>query len=125
MIAAMNLGVAVLAGPPDDARTLSSSQQRTSGRLAVAVERAVVPHRQVVALLAEVGTRRHEQLVMVRPMRLMAVDATLADGRVLPEERPSLLGVAGVADLVDRVGVQQGARGRAMRVVAVDARQLS
>src|SRR5262245_31918368 len=81
--------------------------------------------RQVVALLTKVGTRPYEQLVVVRTMRLVTVDTTLANGRVLPEERPALFGVAGVADVVDGIGLQQRSRRRAVRVVAVDARHLA
>src|SRR5688572_33336258 len=80
--------MAVLARAPDHARTLSSPLQRTGGRLAVPVERAAVPDRQVVTLLAQIGPRPYQQLVMVGAMRLVTVDAALADGRVLPEERP-------------------------------------
>ena len=103
----MDLRVAVLARAPDHAWTLSSPLQRTGSRLPVPVERAVMTYREVVALLAEVGTRPHEQLVMVGTMRLMTVDAALADRRMFPEERPPLFGVAGVADVVDGIGVQQ------------------
>src|SRR5688572_3408640 len=53
MIAAMDLRVAVLAGAPDHAWTLSSPQQRSGSRLPVAVERGVMTDRQVVALLTK------------------------------------------------------------------------
>ena len=117
--------MAVLARAPDHAWTLSSPLQRTGSRLPVPVERAAMTYREVVALLAKVGTRPHEQLVMVGTMRLVTVDATLADRRVFPEERPPLFGVAGVADVVDGIGVQQGTGRRAVRVVAVDAGHLA
>src|SRR5687767_5410478 len=125
MIAAMDLRVAVLAGARDHAWTLSPPQQRTGSRLPFPIERAAMPHRQVVALLTKVGTRPYQQLVMVGTMRLVTVDTTLADGRVFPEERPPLFGVAGVADVVDGIGVQQGTGGRAVRVVTVDAGHLA
>ena len=80
--------MAVLAGAPDHAWTLSSPQQRTGSRLPVAVEDAVMTYRQVVALPTKVGTRPYEQLVMVGTMRLMTVEAAPADRRVFPEERP-------------------------------------
>jgi len=107
MIAAMDLRVAVLTGAADHARTLSSSQQRTGRRLSVPVERAVMADRQVVALLAQVRTRPHEQLVMVGTMRLVTVDAVLADGRMFPEKRPPLLRVTRVAETVDGIRVQE------------------
>ena len=125
MIAAMDLRVAVLAGAPDHAWTLSSSLQRTGGRLPVPVERAVMTDRQVVALLAQVRARPDEQLVMVGTMWLMAVQTAFANWRVFPEKRSPLLGVACVAHVVDGIRVQERARRRAVRVVAVDAGHLA
>src|SRR5512132_1488296 len=81
-------------------------------------------YRQVVSLLTEVGTRPYEQLVVVGAMRLMTVETTLTHGCVFPEERPPLFGVTGVADVVDRIPVQERAGRRAVRVVAVDAGDL-
>ena len=121
----MDLRVAVLAGTTDHAWTLSSPLQRSGSVLPFATEGAVVTHSQVVALLTKIRTRPHEQLVMVGSMRLVTVDATLADRGVLPEERPPLFGMARVADVVDGIGDQQGTARRAMRVVAVDARHLA
>ena len=125
VVAAVDLRVAVLAGASDDAWALASAEQRAGSRLSVAVERAVVAHSEVVALLAEIRPRRDEQLVVVGPMRLMTAEATLTDRRVFPEERPAFFGMAGVADVVDRIGVQEGTRRRAMRVVTVHAGHLS
>src|SRR5688572_11695625 len=125
MIAAMDLRVAVLARARDHAWTLSSPLQRPGSRLPVPVERAAMTDRQVVALLTKIGTRSHEQLVMVGTMRLVTGDATLANGCVFPQERSPLLGVAGVANVVDGIGVQQGSGRRAVRVVAVDAGHLA
>ena len=79
-------------------------------------------YRQVVALLTQVWARPDEQLVMVRTVRLMTVETTLADGRMFPEERPPLFGVARVADFVDGIRVQERAGRRAVRIMAVDAR---
>lgn len=125
MIAAMDLRVAVLTGAPDDARTLSSSQQRTGSRLSVSVERAVMAYRQVVALLTQIRTRPDEELVVVGAMRLMTIETAFPDRRVFPKERSPLFGVARVANVVDGVRVQQSAGRRAVRVMAVDARDLS
>jgi hypothetical protein len=121
----MDLRVAVLTGTPDDARTLSSSQQRTGSRLSVSVECAVMAYRQVVALLTQIGTRPDEELVVVGTMRLMTVETTLADGRVFPEERSPLFGVTRVANLVHGIEVQKSAGRLAVRAVAVDAGHLS
>ena len=82
-------------------------------------------YRQVVALLTQVRTRPDEELVVVGPMRLMTVQTVLTHGRVFPEERPPLFGVTRVAGFVDGVGVQESTCRRAVRVVAVDAGQLS
>ena len=103
----MDLRVAVLAGAPDHAWTLSSPQQRTGSRLPVAVERAVMTHTKVVALLTEVRTRPYEQFVMVGTMRLMTGETALTDRGVFPKERPALFGMAGVADVVHGIGVQE------------------
>src|SRR5262245_8084396 len=107
MIAAMDLRMAVLAGAPDHAWTLSSPLECTGSRLPIPVERAVMTHRQVVTLLTKVRTRAHEQLVVVGTMRLMTVEAALADRRMFPEKRTPLLGVAGVAHVVDGIGVEE------------------
>ena len=82
-------------------------------------------YRQVVALLTQVRTRPDEQLVMVGTMRLMTVETTFANRRVFPEERSPLFSVTRVANLVHGIEVQESAGRRAVRVVAVDAGQLS
>src|SRR6185369_17078710 len=74
-----------------------------------------------VALLAEERYGRLLQLEMVRAVRGMAVQAALTHRRVLPEERTALLGVAGVALLVDRSRLDHLGRRRAVGVVAVCA----
>ncbi len=56
-----------------------------------------------VALVAEKRRRRDEKLLVVRSVRVMAVEAALDDGGVLPEEGSALLGVAGITQLIDGI----------------------
>ena len=63
-----------------------------------------------MALLAQERHRRHEQRVLVRAVRRVAVEAAVAHRRVLEQERSALLGVALVAVLVDGVGLEQRRR---------------
>ena len=74
-----------------------------------------------VALLAEEGPRGHQQLVLVGPVRCVAVGAVLAHRRMLPQERTALLGMAGEAELIDRLGTEHRLARRTMRVVTVVA----
>ena len=106
--------MAVLARTPDHARALPAAEKRTSCRLAVPVEGAVVTDRQVVALLAEIRSRGDQQLVVVGSVRLMTVRAIFANRRVLPQHRPALLGVTRVTDVVDGIGDEERSRRRAM-----------
>src|SRR5690242_10460251 len=99
MVAAMDGRVAVDAGPVEDA----VAGPRLVGQGGAVVEGPRVA-RVRVALLAEVGDRGLLQLLVVRAVRGVAVQAALAHRRVLPEKRPALFGVAGVALLVDRGG---------------------
>src|SRR5512146_1188317 len=54
-----------------------------------------------VALLTEAGRLHLEEALKVRAMGLVTVQAALQDGRMLPEKRPPLGGVAARAILVD------------------------
>src|SRR5690606_38062418 len=94
VVAAVDLAVAVLAGAPDHPRAGRAAMGRGAERLVVAVEARAVPHGDVVALLAEVGPRRDQEVVVVGSVGLVAVEAAFAHRRVLPEERSALLGVA-------------------------------
>src|SRR5581483_354696 len=71
-----------------------------------------------VALLAQARPRELEHLVVVAAVGVVAVQAALRHRGVLPEERPALLGMAGVAGLVDRVLLEERRGDRAVRVVA-------
>ena len=78
-----------------------------------------------VAPLAEERKLRHEHLVVVRAVGVVAVQAVLANRRVLPEKRPALLRVAGQALLVDPLGRDHLRFRRVVRVMAIRARHLS
>ena len=84
-----------------------------------------MPCRDVVALLAEERTRRLQQLVVVRAMRMMAIHAVLAYGGVLPDERAAFFGVTLITGVIDRIGFQQRLGGRTVRIVAIDAGNFS
>ena len=64
-----------------------------------------------VALLAQHGARRRQERLKIRSVRIVAVQAILADRCMLEEEWSALFGVAAVTNLVDAVGLEQR-RGR-------------
>ena len=106
---------------------------RSSGALPVGMFCAVVSAagmREVrvvdrrVTLLAQERQRRDEQLLVIRAVRLVAVQAALAHRRVLPQERAALLRVTAGAELIHVVAAQQRIGRRAVRVVTVDAGDL-
>ncbi len=74
-----------------------------------------------VALVAEKRRRRDEKLLVVRPVRAMAIETALDHRGVLPEEGSALLGVALVTQLIAGIAAQQRIRGRPVRLVAVAA----
>ena len=74
-----------------------------------------------MTLLAQQRTRGDQELLVVRAVRRVAVDATVAHRRMLEQERPALLRVAGVADLVHAVGLEQRLGRAAVRIVTIDA----
>ena len=65
---------------------------------------------------------QHE--LIVRAVRVVAVQAVFADRRMLEQERSALLGMAFVASVVD-VSVFKSASVAAMRVVAIGADDLA
>src|SRR3990172_2869131 len=71
-----------------------------------------------VTLLAEARFRELEHRLARRAVRLVAVEAVLVHGRVLPEEGAPLLGVAAVTVVVHGVLTQQRVAHRAVWVVA-------
>src|SRR5262249_6831414 len=86
VIRAVNLRMAVHAGA-------SNHAVAAAGHLRSVVDRRRMPAADV-ASLAEHRRLRDEHAVVVRTVRIVAAGAVLAAGRVLPEERAALLGVA-------------------------------
>src|SRR6185436_14684142 len=78
-----------------------------------------------VALLTQSWLRHLEHALVVRAVRVVAARAVLDDGRVLPQEGPSLLGVAPEAVVVRRVLREKGRRDRPVRIVARRAAHLA
>src|SRR3990172_8914920 len=70
-----------------------------------------------MARLADVRGLELKERLIIRPVRVVAVRAVLPYGRVLPEERSPLLGVALVTGLVYRGCLQEARPGPAVRVV--------
>src|SRR5687768_17252351 len=95
----------VAAGMLDDA----VARVRAELRIAQVVERSRMARVQMAAL-TEIRHLRQQQLVVIRAVGLMARRAVLADGGVLPQERTALLGVAGVAELIHRIGFEHALR---------------
>ena len=112
MVGAVDLAVAVGAATVEDEARLRRMRLR-------GVEGFVV------ALLAKPGLRDLQQLLVVRSVRVVAVQAAFHHGSVLPEERATLFRMTGVANLVHRVALQELGSGRTVRVVAIRAGQLS
>ena len=77
-----------------------------------------------MALLAQERNRGDQQRVLIRAVWRVAVEAALANGRMLEQERTALLGMALIARLVDRIGLEQRASQGAMRIVAIVAAHL-
>src|SRR6185295_11498320 len=77
-------------------------------RSGVASVRAGGMARLDVALLTESGLRHLEHALVIRTVRVVAARAVLDDGRVLPQEGPSLLGVAPETVVVRRVLLEEG-----------------
>ena len=91
----MDIQVAVRAGPIE----LTVGSQHVGG----VVQGSRVAGLISVALLAQVRPPGDQQLVVVRPVGIVAVQTVLPDRWVIPHERAAFLGVAFVAFLVDRL----------------------
>lgn len=120
MVAAVNRLVAVRAAAIEF--TIGWPRAVRVGRCVI--EGAGVP-RIGVALLAEERCRSLLQLEVIRAMRRVAVQATLPNWGVLPEEGSSLLCVTRVALIVDRRLQEHALSRRAVRVVTVGATYLA
>ena len=62
---------------------------------------------------------------MVRAVGVVATQTVVTRWRMLPEERSAFVGVAGVASFVDGIGLEQGLRSGAVRIVAIRAAHLT
>lgn len=78
-----------------------------------------------VALLAELRFGGDEQRLVIGAVGFMAIGAILHRRRMLPEKRSPLLGMAGITELVHRVGLEQRVGDASMGVVAARAGHLS
>jgi len=125
MIAAVDLRVAVLAGPSDDALTGRAPELGRARGLTGVVERARMADRWAVALLTKLGPGTGQQLVVVRAMGVMAVHAVFPHRRVFPEHGAALLGMTGVAHDVHAIRLEQWPGRAAMGVMAIDAGHLA
>src|SRR5712691_7076553 len=121
MVRPVDGGVAVRARAPEDELGRRAGERF----VAPAVRGAGMDPLLVVALLTQPRLGDLQHLLVVGPVRVVAVGAALQDGRVLPEEGPTLLRMAGVAGIVERVLLQQRGRHGAVRVVARRARHLA
>ena len=115
----MNIRVTGEAASPHDA--LIRSRPRAQGLPRLQVVRV---QKIRMTLLTQEGNRRDQQRVLIRAMRRVAIEAVLANGRMLEQERSALLRMALVAGLVDRIGLEQRIGQGAMRIMAVIAAHL-
>ena len=77
-----------------------------------------------MTLLTQERNRCDQQRALIGAVRRVAIEAVLANGRMLKQERTALLRMTLVARLVDRVGLEQRIGQGAMRIVAVVAAHL-
>src|SRR6185503_6712627 len=96
MVRTMDCGVTRNARPPIDANT-GRGAGADRGRV---IDRARMP-RSHVAPLTEDGRFGHEHALVRRTVRVVARHASVATGRVLPEERAAFVGMARRAELCD------------------------
>ena len=93
---------------------------RPRQRVALVVQRSRMPCIEVAAL-AEIGHLRLQQFLVIGAVWVVAVEAVLADRRVLPHERAALLRMTGVAQLIDRRGANHLRLHAVVRVVTTRA----
>ena len=106
MIRAMNGGMALRASPCREVKIVGRASR--GGVLGFNV-----------ALLAEARPFHLEQLVMLGTVRFVTVQAVFPDRRVLPKERSSFLGMAGVTVFIRSVLNQKFRTCASMGVVAI------
>jgi hypothetical protein len=113
MIRAMDLGMAI-----ETATIYGPYVQRfSSGRL-------MAWQHMNMALLAQQMNARRQKLGIARTMRRVTIQATFADGRVLPEKRPPFFGMAGVTHIIHGKIHEHPTPLPAMRIVAGRAADL-
>lgn len=118
----MNLAVAVLTG---STRQSLVGAKPSCCELISPIQGRIVAKRQVVALLAQEGSLGYQQLVVIRAMWGMAIGTVLAHRSVLPQERATLLRMAGVTQRIGAFGLQQRLGSAAMWVVAIHTGHLA
>ena len=88
--------------------------------------RVTVPHRAhvtgaVVAVLAKVRHVLDQQLAVLTSVRIMASETIFLDGRMFPDKRTALVGVALIAKLVDVIGLEITVAQGSMRIMTIGA----
>lgn len=76
---------------------------------------------EFMAALTEERCLADQKLGMIAAVRRMAIEAVLRDRRMLEHERPSLFRVAFVAELIDRIGLEQFVAEGAMGIMTTPA----
>jgi hypothetical protein len=71
-----------------------------------------------MAPLAQERLPSHEHMIVVRAMRIMAIQTIFPDRRMLPDKRTAFVGMAGIAGRGDRFLLEHLGRRSAMRVMA-------
>src|SRR5664280_23369 len=112
-VATVNLRVAILAGP--NHRSARTEPWEAGVR--------TMPHS--VALPAQPWAWNLKRELVDGAVRLMTVIAVLAHRSVLEQERPALLGMARVANVVDRIFLQQRLGVAAVRIMTIRAHDLA
>jgi hypothetical protein len=79
----------------------------------------------VVALVAEEWRGRDEEPLVIRPVRVVAIEAAFDDRGVFPEKRSALFRVALITELIDTIGAQKRVRGRTVWRMTITAGDLA
>ena len=108
----MTVAAGVLDGPV--------TQVRAGDGVAQIVESSGMPRAQVTSL-AEVRHLGHQQLLVIRAMRVVAIEAVLAYRSVFPHERPAFFGVASITEFIHRRGSDHLRLRAVMRIMTTGA----
>ena len=120
MIAAMHPGMTVHARLPEHGASDACSRTEIIEFVTVRVPGMWL----MMALLAELRRTPHQRPRVNRPVRIMTGAAILEDRLVLPQEGSALLGMAGIAIVIDCYLAQLRLARRFMRLVTVTALHL-